>query len=171
MSHPTPDTPRCVAYSSRIDLVPSRLAATLWITWLTLVCAVALSAEALPWLVRIALCTVVLLPGIRCVRSFVLLGGPEAVRAIEWSEEGDFRVCLGPGFEPQPAALAPGSFRLGVACWVLRFITPAGLRPVLIAGGVQDAARFRRLSRCLTVHLRLASGRRAGVTVTIRPKV
>ncbi len=93
------------------------------------------------------------------------------MRAIEWSEEGEFGVRLGPQLTPHPATLAKGSFRLGVQLWVLRFMTPVGLRPVLIAGGVQDAQRFRRLSRCLTKHLRRASGRGAGPTVTIRPKV
>ena len=171
MSHPTTGTPRCVAYCSRIDLAPSRVAAAIWITWLTLVCAVVLAATDLPWVMRIALCPAVLLLGARCIRSFILLAGPEAVRAIEWSEEGEFRVRLGPGFEAQPASLAPGSFRFGVGCWVLRFRTPAGLRPVLIAGGNQDAERFRRLSRCLTTYLHRASGRGGGAAVTIRAKV
>jgi len=130
-----------------------------------------LAAVALPWSSRIAICLAVLLPGIRCVRSFVLLAGAQAVRAIEWSEAGEFGVRLGCGLIPQPATLAAGSFRLGVRCWVLRFVTPVGLRPVLIAGGVQDAERFRRLSRCLTTHLRRASGRGGGPAVTIRPKV
>jgi len=171
MSHPIPGTPRCVAYSSRIDLTPSRIAAAIWITWLALVCAVVLSAADLPWWVRVALCPAVLFPGIHCVRSFVLLAGPEAIRVIEWSEEGEFRLRLGPGLVAQPAMLAAGSFRLGVKCWVLRFMTPAGLRPVLIAGGIQEPERFRRLSRCLTMHLRRASGRSGGAAVTIRPKV
>jgi len=171
MSHPIPDTPRCVAYCSRIDLAPCRVAAALWITWLLLVGAVVLSAAELPWVVRLVLCPAVLLAGIRCVRSFVLLSGPEAIRVIEWSEQGEFRVRLGPDFRPEPASLAPGSFRLGVECWVLRFMTPAGLRPVLITGGDQDTDSFRRLSRCLTMHLRRASGRGEGAAVTIRPKV
>jgi hypothetical protein len=93
------------------------------------------------------------------------------VRAIEWSEDGEFGVFLGPQLTPHPATLAAGSFRWGVQLWVLRFMTPVGLRPVLIAGGIQDEEKFRRLSRFLTTHLRRASGRGAGPAVTIRPKV
>jgi hypothetical protein len=171
MSHPTPDTPPCVAYCSRIDLTPSRFAAALWFVWLALVCAVVLAAVALPWGSRIAICLGVLLPGIRCIRSFVLLAGPHAVRTIEWSAAGEFGVRLGSQRMSQPATLAAGSFRLGVRCWVLRFVTPVGLRPVLITGGAEDAECFRRLSRCLTMHLRRASGRSGGPAVTIRPKV
>jgi len=152
-------------------LIPSRLAAVLWFAWLALVGVVVLTGVALPLAPRLVLSLAVLLPGIRGVRSFVLLGGPHAVRAIEWSEEGDFGVRLGPQLTLQPATLAAGSFRWGVQLWVLRFVTPAGLRPVLIAGGVQDVEKFRRLSRCLMTHLHRASGRGAGPTVTIRPKV
>jgi hypothetical protein len=171
MSQPTPDTPPCVAHCYRIDLKPSRLAAALWLAWAALVCTVVLFASALPWLVRLALCVATGWPAIRCVRSFVLLGGPRAVRRIEWSDEGDFGVCLGPLLAPYPAILAKGCFRVGVGWWALRFITPVGLHPVLIAGGVQDEEMFRRLSRRLTMHLRRASGRGASAAVTIRPKV
>ena len=171
MSHPIPATPRCAAFCSRIDLTPSRLAAALWFAWLTLVCAVVGFAVALPWQFQLGLCLAVLVLGIRCISSFVLLRGPRAVRSIEWSENGDFGVRLGPQLIPHTAALAEGSFRLGVQLWVLRFMTPAGLRPVLIVGGLHDAKCFRRLSRCLTTHLRRASGRGTAPTVTIRPKV
>ena len=171
MSPPIPDTPPCVANCFRIDLNPSRLAAALWHGWLALVCVVVLFAVALPWLVRFALCLAVCLPGVRCIRSFVLLTGMHAVRRIEWSEETGFGVCLGPQLTRHPATLAAGSFRVGVQVWVLRFSTPAGLCPVLIAGGVQDADGFRRLSRCLTMHRRRASGHAGGPAVTIPPKV
>ena len=171
MSQPIPDTLPCVAYCSRIDLIPSRLAAALWLAWFALVGVVVLIGVALPLAPRLVLSLAVLLPGIRCVLSFVLLAGSQAVRAIEWSEEGEFGVFLGPQLTPHPATLAAGSFRWGVQLWVLRFMTPVGLRPVLIAGGIQDEEKFRRLSRCLTKHLRRASGRGAGPAVTIRPKV
>lgn len=171
MSQLIPDTPPCVARCSRIDLKPSRIAAALWCAWLALVCGVVLAAVALPWVVRLTLCLAVGLPGIRCIQTFVLLIGARAVRTIEWSDEGDFSVRLGPQLTPYPATLGTGTFRWGVQWWVLRFMTPVGLRPVLIAGGVQDEESFRRLSRCLTTHLRLASGRGADAAVTIRPKV
>lgn len=171
MSQPIPGTLPSAAYCFRIDLIPSRIAAAVWWAWLALVCAVVLSATALPWLARIVLCLSLWLPGNRCIRSFVLLDGPHAVRSIEWSAEGEFGVCLGPQLTRCPAALGAGCFRLGLESWVLRFVTPQGVRPVLIAGAIQDEERFRRLSPLLTAHLRRPSGRCSGATVTIRPKV
>ena len=100
MSQPIPDTPPCVAYCSRIDLNPSRFAAVLWFAWLALVCVVVLTGVALPLAPRLVLSLAVLLPGIRCIRSFVLLAGSQAVRTIEWSEEGEFGVRLGPQLTP-----------------------------------------------------------------------
>jgi hypothetical protein len=130
-----------------------------------------LFAVAMPWLLRLAVCVVVAGCGIRCIRSFVLLEGPTAIRVIEWSEEGDFAVRLGPALARHPALLAAGSFRLGVQVWVLRFVTPVGPRPVFIAGGIQDIQAFRRLCRGLNTRLRRPSGRNTRTTVTIPPKV
>ena len=172
MSHPILATQPCAAHCSRrIDLIRSRLAAALWFAWLALVCGVTLFAVALPYSARLAICVAVVATGIRSVRSFVLLEGTYAVRTIEWSDEGEFVVWLGPKLVRQPAVLCAGSFRLGVQVWVLRFETPSGTRPVLIAGGVQDARAFRRLSRCLNTRMRRASGRGSRPAVTIRPKV
>jgi hypothetical protein len=166
-----PATPRCAAHCSRIDLRPSRGAAALWLAWLSLVCGATFFAVALPWQVRLAVCAAVVIPGLRCVSSFILLEGARAVRAIEWSDEGEFVVFLGPALRPQAASLGTGSFRFGLQIWVLRFATPLGPRSVLIAGGAQEPRVFRRLSRCLCGHLRRASGRAKRPTVTIRPKV
>jgi len=172
MSHPILATPPFAAHCSRrIDLIPSRLAAALWFAWLALVCGVTLFAVALPYSVRLAICVAVVAPGLRSVRSFVLLEGARAVRVIEWSDEGEFAIRLGPELLRQPAVLCAGSFRLGVQMWVLRFATPLGTRPVLIAGRVQDAQAFRRLSRCLNACMRRAYGRGSRPAVTIRPKV
>jgi hypothetical protein len=168
MSHPIPATPPCAASCSRIDLNASHLAAALGYTWLTLVCTVVLFAVALPWLARASICVAVIAPGIRCIRSFVLLEGKGAVRAIEWSDEGELSVRLGPELHLESASLGAGSFRLGVEWWVLRLVTPSGIRPVLIAGAVQDVRGFRGLSRCLCRHMRWASGRRSRAAVTIR---
>ena len=172
MSHPILATLPCAAHCSRrIDLIPSRLAAALWFAWLTLVCAVTLVAVALPYSARVAICIAVIAPGLRSVRSFVLLEGSYAVRTIEWSDDGEFAVLLGSKRIRQPASLGAGSFRLGLQVWVLRFVTPSGTHPVLIAGGVQDVRAFRRLSRCLNTRMRRASGRCSRPTVTIQPKV
>jgi hypothetical protein len=143
----------------------------LWLAWLTLVCGVTLFAVALPWPVRLAICVAVATPGIRSVRSFVLLEGRNPVRSIAWSPEGEFVIWLGHESTPQAADLGTGSFRFGLQLWVLRFETSRGTRPVLIAGGVQDARAFRRLSRCLEARLRRASGRGSPPTVNIPPKV
>ena len=166
-----PATPRCAAHCSRIDLRPSRGAAALWLAWLTLTCGVTLFAVALPWHIRLAVCAAVAIPGFRSLSSFVLLGGPRAVRAIEWTDEGEFIVFLGPELRPQAANVGTGSFRFGLKLWVLRFTTSLGPRSVLIAGGVQEPRAFRRLCRCLNGRLRRASGRSHRPTVTIRPKV
>ncbi len=171
MSQPISDTLPCAATCSRIELIPSRAAAVLWFAWLLLVCGVTLFAVSLPWPARMALCAAVAVSGIHCIRSFVLLQGPRAVRVVEWSEEGTLAVRLGPSLARHPALVAPGSFRLGAELWVLRFRTPEGLRPVLIAGGIQDTRAFRRLCRCLAARLRRPSGRRTRLAVTIPPKV
>ena len=145
---------------NRIDLMPSRFAAAALVRmarrWS---CAVILFAVALPWPARIALCLASRYCGVRCIRSFVLLAGPRAVRAIEWSEAGEFGVCLGPQLHAASGHCWPGSFRLGVRIWVLRFMTPAGLCPVLIAGGVQDAESVPAPFPVSYEGLRRASGR------------
>jgi hypothetical protein len=142
-----------------------------WFAWLALVGGVTLFAVALPWPARLAICAAFVAPGVHTVWSLVLLKGPKGVRAIEWLEEGEFGVWLGPSLTRHPATLASGSFRLGAQLWVLRFATPLGPCPVLIAAGVHDARTFRRLSRCLKACLRRASGRSSRPAVTIQPKV
>jgi hypothetical protein len=170
MSRPIPATRLCAAPCSRIDLRPSRRAAALWLAWLAAACAVILFGVALPWLVRIGLCGALAIPGLLCVRSFVLLEGMRAVRAIDWSD-GEFTIRLGSELTPRSAKVGAGSFRFGLHVWILRFETAHGPCPVLIAAGDQDARAFRRLCRCLNAELRSASGRSHRPTVTIRPKV
>jgi len=171
MSHPILAARRSAASScNRIELFPSRLGAAAWLAWLTLACLVTWFAVALPWPARIAICGALATTGIRGVREFVLLAGPRAVRAIEWTEAGEFFVCLGPGFARHPATLSNGTFRLGVRYWVVCFATPTGPRAALVeASG--DPHPFRRLSRRLTRHLQRGSGRSPRPAVTIRPKV
>lgn len=120
---------------------------------------------------RVTICAVVALAGWHAVRTFVLLRGPRAVRAIEWTGSGELFVYLGMSPEPQPASLANGSFRLGVRFWVLRFATPFGTRAVLVEEAAAADRAFRRLSRCLMGHIRRGSGRSSRPAVTIRPKV
>jgi hypothetical protein len=167
-----PAAPRCAGAScKRIDLIPSRLAATAWFAWLVWACAVTWCAVALPWLARFIICAIVAAAGVPALRVFVLLAGPRAIRAIEWDEAGELSVCLGTTLAPHPATLANGSFRLGKRFWVLRFATPVGLRSVLVEEAFGASLAFRRLSRCLDGHLRGGCGRSRRPAVTIQPKV
>jgi len=171
MSHPIPAARRCADSScNRIDLIPSLPAASAWFGWLALAC-IATWLSSLPWLACAAIGAVVVGAGVPAVRSFVLLKGPRAVRAIEWTESGEFTVCIGASLARHPATLASGSFRLGARFWVLRFATPAGARSVLVQEASLNSGAFRRLSRCLDAHLRRGSGRSRQPAVTIRPKV
>jgi hypothetical protein len=126
---------------------------------------------ALPWPARVALCVTVIAAGLRGLQAFILLRGPRAVRAIEWTDAGDWSVCLGATLARHPATLSDGSFRLGTRFWVLRFETPVGTRSVLVEEGSREPRAFRRLSRCVGDQLRRGSGRSREPAVTIRPKV
>lgn len=172
MSPKIPGAPPCAGTScNRIDLIPSVPAASAWVAWLALVIAVCWFAVALPASVRFAICVTVAVSGFRGLRVFVLLRGPRAVRAIEWNEEGSLSVCLGATLARCPAALAQGSFRLGLRFWILRFATQVGPRSVLVEEGRHSPRAFRRLSRCLNGQLRRASGRSRRPAVTMPPKV
>jgi hypothetical protein len=152
-------------------LIPSRVATGAWFAWLALACCVTWFGVALPPLVRLAICAAVAVTGLHGLRSFVLLRGPRAVRAIEWTDSGELFVFLRRSPERHPAALANGSFRLGERFWVLRFTTAAGSRAALVEEATDGAQTFRRLSRCLAGHVRRGSGRSTRPAVTIRPKV
>jgi hypothetical protein len=171
MSHAILAAQRCAdASCNRIEVAPSRLAASAWLAWLVLACAVTWFAVALPWLARFSICVIVAAAGVHGLRTFVLLRGPLAVRAIEWTEAGDWSVCLGATSACHPAKLANGSFRLGLRFWILRFETPAGPSSVLVEEAGATHA-FRRLSRHLNDGLRRASGHSRHPAVTIQPKV
>jgi hypothetical protein len=172
MSHPIPARQSCAGAScNRIDLVPSVVAASVWLAWLALDCAVVGFAVSMPWFIRAAVGATVVGAGFYALRTFVLLEGPRAIRAIEWNAAGEWVVCLGATAKPCPATLANGSFRLGLRIWVLRFATPVGTRSVLVEEAVHAPHAFRRLSRCLNGQLRRASGRSGRPAVTIPPKV
>ena len=122
--------------------------AALWLSWLGVVCVALLFAVAVPWLARIAICLVLVISNVRSVGVCVLLRGTRAVRALEWQEQGDFTLVSGTPRLFSPAALAAGCFRLG-SIVVLRLSTAAGMRVVLIDGGLQEMRAFRRLCRRL----------------------
>ena len=172
MSPTIPAAPRSAGNScNRIDLVPSSLAAGAWLAWLAMVCTVTCVAVALPGFIRFAICAAVASAGLYSLRAFVLLAGPRAIRAIEWSEAGEWSVYLGLALARYPATLSAGSFRLGLRFWVLRFATPAGPRSVMVEEAPGATRAYRRLTRCLEGHLRRGTGRSRRPAVTIRPKV
>lgn len=160
-SHPTRATRRCAARCGRIDLIPSRRIAALWIAWLAIVCLVFL-AMALPLSARLAMCLGLCAANLRALASLVLLRGPRAVRWIEWDLDGQFRLGAALDESAREASLHRGSFRLGFAFLVLWFSTPAGLRGVLIDGGLQDPVAFRRLGRSLNRRPERPSGHPGG---------
>ena len=176
MSQTIPDTRPCAAHCcSELNSFPRDVAAALLVAWLR--AGLRRRADR-RWLCRCArascLSLAVLLPGMplpsdrsscsqdrSAVRTHRVVG-----RRVNSAS------VLGPQLTPHPPHLPPGSFRLGVQLWRSAVHdTGDGIRAVLIAGGVQDAGEFRRLSRCLAAHLRRASGRSAGQADTIRPKV
>lgn len=159
MSQTIRATPRSAGFSSsRIDLLPSSRAAIGWFAWIALVCAITLSAVDLPVSVRMAICGLVAAPGIRTIRSFVLLGGASGVRAIEWTDS-TFTIRVGPERRPLAATLRRGSFRPGRQWLALSFDTPAGRRQVLVDGRYQDARAFRQLCRRFSCRLKGVAGR------------
>jgi hypothetical protein len=133
------------------------------------VCAVLLFAVALPLLVRITICFVLVTANVHSVAVCVLLRGRRSVRAIAW-EQGRFTVLLGASPAPVPALLAAGSFRLG---WLigLRLQTSGGMRAVLIDGGRQEISAFRPLCRRLSAAKTAVPGVPGSATDTIGPKV
>jgi hypothetical protein len=116
--------------------------------WLMIVCASILAVE-LAWPLRLSLCLALIGVNLRAIAQVVLLRGPRAIRWIEWEPDGQLRIGPAMAGESREASLRPGSFRLGIAFFVLWFATPRGLRGVLIDGGLQEPAAFRGLSRGL----------------------
>lgn len=119
----------------------------MWLAWLTGVGFTILAVE-LPWLLQAGLDIVLIALNLPALRRLVLLRGPTAIRWIEWTPDGRLWIGHVPG-GPEEATLGSGSFRLGFAFFLLWFSTSAGTRGVLIDGGLQAPAAFRRLSRGL----------------------
>jgi hypothetical protein len=118
------------------------------VAWLTITCGSILAVD-LPWPVRLSLGCALILANLRALARWVLLRGPRAIRWIEWQPDGRLRIGPEMAGESAEANLRPGTFRLGIAFFVLWFTTSRGVRGVLIDGGLQEPAAFRRLSRSL----------------------
>jgi hypothetical protein len=163
ISPTTRATPHSAAScSTRIDLIPSRLAAVVCGIWLALVLACVLCAVALPSIVRVAICAVVVVPGITTLGRFILMMGPLGIRAVEGSNDDQWWVFLGNSTRPVPARLHPDSFRFGVHLMVLRFRTPLGTLSALVVGPLLMPQAYRRLCRIVDRCLHRASGASAG---------
>ena len=159
MFQTTRATPRFARRSStRIELQPSLRAALGGAAWLILVCTITIGAVALPWPLRVAICLLTALAGLRAIHSFVGLRGPSGVRAIDWTG-GALTIHVGPQWRPIGATWSRESFRPGRRWLALVFDTPSGQRRVLIDARYQDARAFRRLCCEYSRSLEGGSGR------------
>lgn len=151
MSPPIPGTKPsiapCGARIERIELRPSRRAATVVVGWLILVCGVVIGAVALPLPARIALCITIATPAVAAIRRCILLAGPGAVRTLDWS--AGWRARIGPGTTETCVTLHLGSFRVGRAFLLLWLRSCDGIHGIFIDAGRQDPVAFRRLCRQL----------------------
>ncbi|HUQ09536.1 MAG TPA: hypothetical protein VM146_04410 [Steroidobacteraceae bacterium] len=134
---------------SRIDFIPSRIAAAAWLGWLVMAGALAAHTQ-LPWQLRLAIAALVMGSGGHTLWSYVLLRGPRSLRALEWSgsEPDTYYVWVGPAGR-RLAALPEGCRRYGTALWLLRFRTAEGLFELLVETGRQDQRSLRRLGHRL----------------------
>jgi hypothetical protein len=135
------------SFASRIDLVPSRRAASFATAWLIVLCGVLVSVVALPLPARICLCIGIATPGWAAIRCCLLLRGRKAVHTLDWSL--GWRAGIGPDRTETYVTLRTGSFRVGRAFLLLWLQSCDGMHGVLIDGGRQDSAAFRRLCRQL----------------------
>jgi hypothetical protein len=131
----------------RIDLAPSPRAALFATSWLIVLCGVLVSALALPLPARICLCIGITTPGWAAIRGCLLLKGRKAVHTLDWSL--GWRAGIGPDRTETSVTLRTGSFRVGRAFLLLWLQSRDGMHGVLIDGGRQDPAAFRRLCRQL----------------------
>lgn len=131
---------------NRIEFVPSRRAAAAWLCWLSLAFILIWSAD-LPAVLRAVLC-LPLAVALATLRRFVFLNGARAVRALKWSAEGKYFVRLGGSPRWLPATPAR-CFRYGPGLWILNFVTPVGIRGLLVDSALQEPRALRRLSRGL----------------------
>jgi hypothetical protein len=150
MSRAIPARRRCAApFSNRIELQPSVRAAALATAWLCAIGGVLLVSLDLPLLARIAICICAATMSIATIHSVFLLGGPNAIRALQWSEAGQLFAQFGPEQRESTVVLAPGSFRWGRK-WLLLWLKSCdGVHGVFIDGEKQDRQAFRRLCRRL----------------------
>ena len=172
---PIPATRHCAARpAARIDLDSVASRARCGVAgWLALAASTSCSRVALPWLARLAIC----LCHRRCRAwppsgTFVLLRGPRAVRAIEWTAAGEFaRPARAAARRRVRRRLRCGVVPAGIGFCVLWLRTPATALHGADCGDVRTPRAFRRLVRCLTGRSRRLPGAACAAADTIRPKV
>jgi len=103
----------------------------------------------LPLSARAFICVGVATFGVAAIRSTLLLAGHRAVRALRWTDEGEWIVCLGRRRICHRARLARGSFQLGRLGLFLWFETCDGMHGIFIDAGMQAPGSYRRLVRRL----------------------
>jgi len=117
--------------------------------WVCAMGGVILLALDLPLLTRLAMCICTATISIATIHSVFLLGGPNAIRALRWSETGTLHACVGRQQRELAVVLAPGTFRLGCK-WLLLWLRSCdGIHAVFIEANRQDPQAFRRLCRRL----------------------
>jgi hypothetical protein len=85
------------------------------------------------------------------IRRTVLLRGGRAMRAVEWTPNGQFSVQLGKSRHRLPAEPARGCQRYGTRLWILRFDTAGGAVTAVVDPSRLDPGAVRRLGRHLNV--------------------
>jgi hypothetical protein len=131
---------------NHIEFVPSRRAAAAWLCWLSLALILVWNAD-LPAALRLTLC-LPLVVALAALRRFVFLRGSRALRALKWSADGNYFVRLG-GSRRWLAATPERCVRYGPGLWILNFVTPVGIRGLLVDSTLQEPRTLRRLSRGL----------------------
>jgi hypothetical protein len=126
-----------------------------------LVMAGVLVAQArLPAFLRLSIAVVVIASAGHTLASHVLLRGPRALRAVEWSggESDTYFICIGAAGR-RLAGTPEGCQRYGEALWLLRFRTREGVFQLLVETGRQDQRALRRLGRRIFASGGSGSGR------------
>jgi hypothetical protein len=126
---------------------------------------------ALPLPARIGLCVGAATLGLAGIRSCFLLAGRRSVRALAWTDTGDWFAYLGPRQVETPVVPGTGCFRLPGVGLILWLEECDGIHAVFIDAGKQEQFAIRRLIRQLQRPREAGSQREPRQADTIRPRV
>jgi hypothetical protein len=149
-------------------LIPSQRLVLAWYSW-SLLAGLSMAAADPPWFLA-APSVLALLMGCRTAGRFFGLRGENAVRALAWGADGDWRLRLGSA-GPWVAARVVDDLRYGQGLWLLRFATASGNRGLAVDARLQDPAAIRGLARALGQNRGVRAEGHGGGTDTIPPKV